>query len=205
MKSQLHGRWQGIVKEWGGGAGWSSWENMVVYLQNICPQGQDTVRMAKWNLISNWSRGNAAQGVSTTGDTKQAELPHGTSENPRSKQQICRGKGTFEQARFTQRFVHLSWGVTKWDPSTCAALGSTGNDLNYKVLMNLLLNFSSLPLIIRRCRERHHWLIGVSCLFLKGDVKLPAVNNEQSSLQYFLDSDIMMMPYWNFYIIMQFF
>lgn len=97
MKSQLHGRWQGIVKEWGRvGAGWSSWENTVVYLQNICPQGQDTVRMAKWNLISNWSLGNALRGVSTTVDTKQAELPHETSESSDLNSEFAGKKGTFD-------------------------------------------------------------------------------------------------------------
>lgn len=68
------------------------------------------------------------------------------------------------------RTAGLGCEYKQTEPSTCAALG---NNLNWNVLMNLLLQFSPLPLIIRHSRETsldNHCSLFV---FLQWDAKQP--------------------------------
>lgn len=176
------------VRWGGGGTGWSSRENMVVYLQNICPRGQDIVRMPKWNLISNWSLGNTTQQRAGRAPLSMQDKQNWCMKHLRAQlnTEYAGNKGTFVPARFTHSFTHTGWSANKAQPSTCATLGnSTSKDLNWNVLMNLLLQFSPLALIIGDCQERHHWLIIVACLCFWNEM-WNNLSDVQSSLHYFL-------------------
>lgn len=105
MKSQLHRRWQGIVKELRGGWG-LDWVKQLgkhgglstEYLSSGARHSENAKMKFDFQLIS--------RKCSTRGEHKTSRTAAWNIWELRSKQWVCREESTFVQARFTQIFTH---------------------------------------------------------------------------------------------------
>lgn len=134
--------------------------------------------------------------MSTTVDTKQAELPHGTSESSDLNSEYVGKKAhlfKLDSHTGSHTHTHTSVGVRPTRTQACVRLWVTAhqqrlelkcfNDPSAAILSSSSHNY----MLSRETSLANHCFLFA---FLKGEVKLPAVNNAQSSLQYFSDSDI---------------
>lgn len=125
--------------------------------------------------------------MSSTVDTKQTELPRETSESSDLNSEYAGKKAHLYKLNLLAG-SHTWVGVRPNGTQERVRLWETAHQqrLELKCFNEPSASSHNYRLSRETSLANHCFLFA----FLKGDVKLPAVNNVQSSLQYFLDCDI---------------